>query len=176
VEAVLVDVARKVEMLACYQPRGRNEMARDSDREPLAFEHDPLACLVSEYITEQKVDVELGATLGPSSGLTESDGRGDRTFASPVQVIPIPPPSRLLEQSRDVREKLLVIQPAGQSKLVRIGVESLGNLVGMMRHELAQVRSPRLGSAHEKSELPNGVTPRAAHHRRSERRSNPAAP
>jgi hypothetical protein len=46
----------------------------------------------------------------------------------------------------------------------------------MIRDKLTQVRSTRLGSPHKKRELPHWVTPRAARHRRSELRSNPAAP
>jgi hypothetical protein len=176
VEAMFVDVGGEVEMLARYEPRGRNEMARDRDGESFPLERDPFERPVSEDFAEQEVGVELGAALGPPSALTEPDGSGDGPFAPTVQLIPNPPPSRLLEQSRDVRAKLLVIQRAGKSKLMRVGVESLGEFVGMTCNELAQAGRPRLGSPHEKRELPHWVTPRAARHRCAEPWSNPGAP
>jgi hypothetical protein len=161
VEASFVDIRAKIEMLTANKPRRRNEVVLDSDGEPLSFEQDPLSHPVGEEFTEQKVDIELHAEFGPTNGLTEPDGSSDRPVAPTGKVIPIPPVSRSLEQSRDVREKLLVIQGAGKSELVRVGVEGLGELVGTIRDELAQVVRSCFGNSQELRELPKKLTLRA---------------
>jgi hypothetical protein len=62
-----------------------------------------------------------------------------------------------------VREELRVIQRAGKSELVRVGVEGLGELVGTTRDELAQVVRSRFESPQKLRELPKKLTLRAHH-------------